>query len=583
MRCMRSFGTGCLRRGCNGTAAAALPTLLAALALASTSAAMAQTPPAGPDDPASAMYTLESIYQRLATGVPGSRRGAGFVEPTTAPGTPGRSLDDVMAVCPVADDTLAARPDEVLAGRTFWGLAGGGWGPQTGTAATASLSPSSTAVPAGFHAATTLEAVDSDLASANLRAGVNVFGVDGDPDVVDTASGTAKAHELLAGSTAWVDGEEVTGTLATRTLSATTTAVSAGYYAATDLATVDADLASANVRSGATLFGIAGDPDVVDSSSGTATSGEVLAGRKAWVDGAEVTGTLATRTLSATTTAVSAGYYAATDLATVDADLAGANVRSGVTLFGISGDADVVDTSSGDATAADVALGKSAWVDGALISGTLVCPPPPPAGPQPPTALGVSTCVGLESCARVEWTPPATWDSFRVQRANGVGGTPPPASAFSDVATDLAVFAIQDTGLAAGVYWYRVATVVGGQSSSFTAPESVSIAAPVGPAPPTLVTVQSCPGADLCARVAWTPPAVYDGFAVQRATDLGTGSPPPSAAFADVASHVSNVRYDDTVPTAGVYWYRVATKLGAVRGPFTAPVPIDIIFVSGGY
>ena len=579
MRCTLSFGTGRLRRW-SRTTAATLLTILAASAL--TSAARAQGPPAGPDDPASAMYTLEAIYQRLATGAPGSRRGAGFVEPTTAPGTPGRSLDDVMAVCPVAADTLAARPDEVLAGRTFWGLASDGWGLQTGAAATASLSPSSTAVPAGFYAPTTLEAVDGDLASANLRAGVNVFGVHGDPDVVDTASGTAKAHELLAGSKAWVDGEEVTGTLATRTLSATTTAVSAGYYVATDLTAVDADLAGANVRSGVTLFGVAGDPDVVDTSSGTATSGELLAGRKAWVDGAEVTGTLATRTLSATSTAMSAGYYAATDLATVDADLAGANVRAGVTLFGISGDLDVVDTSSGDATAADVALGKSAWVDGALVSGTLVCPPPPPAGPQPPTALTVSTCVGLESCARIAWTPPAIWESFRVQRANGVGGTPPPASAFADVVADVAVFAVQDTGLAAGVYWYRVAAVVGGQSSSFTAPESVSIAAPVGPAPPSLVTVVTCPGAPGCARVAWTPPAIFDGFAVQRAIDLGTNGPPPDGAFADVAPHVSNVRYDDTVPAEGIYWYRVATNVGGVRGPFTAPVPIYIQFLPEG-
>ena len=52
-------------------------------------------PPAGPDDPGSAMYTLEDIYNYLDTGVAGSKREGGFVEPTTEPGSTGHTLDDV--------------------------------------------------------------------------------------------------------------------------------------------------------------------------------------------------------------------------------------------------------------------------------------------------------------------------------------------------------------------------------------------------------------------------------------------------------------------------------------------------------
>jgi hypothetical protein len=47
-----------------------------------------------------------------------------------------------------------------------------------------------------------------------------------------------------------------------------------------------------NIRSGVTIFGVSGDPNVVDTSSGDAAAGNILSGKKAWVDGSEVTGTL---------------------------------------------------------------------------------------------------------------------------------------------------------------------------------------------------------------------------------------------------------------------------------------------------
>jgi hypothetical protein len=52
-------------------------------------------PPAGPDDPASAMYTIEDIYHYLDTGVKGTKRTGGFVEPTLPPGPTGHTLNQV--------------------------------------------------------------------------------------------------------------------------------------------------------------------------------------------------------------------------------------------------------------------------------------------------------------------------------------------------------------------------------------------------------------------------------------------------------------------------------------------------------
>ena len=236
---------------------------------------------------------------------------------------------------------------------------------------TATISATGAVVNAGYYEATNLGTVDPDLATANLRAGVTIFGVTGSPMVVNTASGNATSNDLLAGRVAWVDGAAVTGAIPARTLSGTTTVVNAGYYAAANLAAADPDLATANLRAGVTIFGVTGSPMVVNTASGNATSNDLLAGRVAWVDGAAVTGAIPARTLSDTTTVVNAGYYAADALNTVEVDLATDNILSGANIFGVTGLPFVVNTASGNATSNDLLAGRVAWVDGAAVTGAI--------------------------------------------------------------------------------------------------------------------------------------------------------------------------------------------------------------------
>ncbi len=89
---------------------------------------------AAPDDPASAMYTVDDIYYRLNDGTIGAKRGTGFTGPTAGPASTGPTLDDVMDKAPVADNTSGAAPADVASDKTYWGLrTDGSWGPQTGT------------------------------------------------------------------------------------------------------------------------------------------------------------------------------------------------------------------------------------------------------------------------------------------------------------------------------------------------------------------------------------------------------------------------------------------------------------------
>ncbi|NJO15529.1 MAG: DUF1566 domain-containing protein [Thioploca sp.] len=54
-----------------------------------------------------------------------------------------------------------------------------------------------------------------------------------------------------------------------------------------------------------------------------------------------------------------------------DANLISSNIKAGVTILGVSGDKNVVDTSSGNANSSYLLEGQKAWVDGKEITGSL--------------------------------------------------------------------------------------------------------------------------------------------------------------------------------------------------------------------
>ena len=311
-----------------------------------------------PDVPGNTQsFTLEDIYNRLDTGAAGVQ--STFTEPAAGPGTGTmHDLNEIMAQAPAIDNTDGATETNVLDGKTFWGLTGGQWGAQTGNIPTQTVSNTTVSQLAGYYNAFDLSAVDTDLASGNIRSTVSIYGVAGDPNVVNTSSGDAAAGEILQGKKAWVDGAEVTGNIATQTVDNTTVNQAAGYYDAFNLSTEDPDLATGNIRSGFSIYGVAGDPMVVDTSSGDAVAGEILQGKKAWVDGAEVTGNIATQTVVSTTVNQAAGYYNAFDLSAVDTDLVFGNIKTGVDIFGVTGSY-AGTTCSGDATTTDVLYPKT--------------------------------------------------------------------------------------------------------------------------------------------------------------------------------------------------------------------------------
>ncbi len=166
----------------------------------------------------------------------------------------------------------------------------------------------------------------------------------------DNTSG-AQPGEVLAGKSFWslrTDGAGSStwglsvGTLPTRTVDPTTVLQLAGNYAAFNLSVVDPDLVSGNVRATATIFGVTGNAYVANTSSGNALPGEILTGRVAWVDGAQITGTMPNNgavTIAPGTAAqtIPAGYHNGSGTVAGDGNLLAGNIRSGVDIFGVTG------------------------------------------------------------------------------------------------------------------------------------------------------------------------------------------------------------------------------------------------------
>ncbi len=225
------------------------------------------------------------------------------------------------------------------------------------------LSAANDTVAQGFYAATTLSAVDTDLAAANIKDDVTIFGK------IGTFSHTTTpitASTVKTGLVGFENGNQITGT-GTKTLAAANETVEAGYYEATTLSAVDADLATTNILNGKTIFGFAGVDTVRDIADADLTIAETPTGKKFYaVTGGVKTGT-GTKTLAAANETVDAGYYEATTLSAVDSDLAAANIAVGKTIFGFIGsytsDGEVKSTGTLTSSGVDVTPTDTVLID----------------------------------------------------------------------------------------------------------------------------------------------------------------------------------------------------------------------------
>lgn len=125
-----------------------------------------------------------------------------------------------------------------------------------------------------------------------------------------------------------------------------------------------------------------GTADFYDTSDATATAANVLTGKNAYIGSGKVSGTMTNNgavsgsiSMAAGTYTVPAGYHSGSGTVSIasaeQAKLKSANIKSGVTILGVAGSSTVVDTSDATAAAGTIVNGKTAYVNGAKITGSL--------------------------------------------------------------------------------------------------------------------------------------------------------------------------------------------------------------------
>lgn len=199
--------------------------------------------------PSASFYTLSDVYDRLTTNTVATEGGHSFsFDDALSPS--GHTLSDIYEAIPTIN------PGKLLNDTTYLGI--------TGTIHYKSLSNSSLNVEQGYYdTATTLDTIDTDLITGNIKSGVNLFGING---TLLPSGGDTMPSDVLTGKTFFgaSQGDWVlqTGTMANNgnfslTPSSSDQEVAIGYYSGGTLVG-DVDLTASNIKSGVNIFGIDG-------------------------------------------------------------------------------------------------------------------------------------------------------------------------------------------------------------------------------------------------------------------------------------------------------------------------------------
>lgn len=256
-----------------------------------------------------------------------------------------------------------AVPSDIIAGKTAYLKDGIATGTMTNNGAI-SITPSSAiqTIPAGYHngngkVRAVTATVDSNIQPNNIKRGVAILGVTGTLDNLDTSDATANRSTILSGSTAYVKGEKVTGSMPnngklTYTPQTRAQSIPSGYTSGGSVAAVtaaiDSNIRAGNIKSGITILGVTGNlTDAgINTSDATATASQILAGQTAYVNSEKITGTMTNRgalsvTPSINSKSYNSGYYSGISVSpvtsSIDGNIQASNIKQGITILGVTG------------------------------------------------------------------------------------------------------------------------------------------------------------------------------------------------------------------------------------------------------
>lgn len=162
---------------------------------------------------------------------------------------------------------------------------------------------------------------DAEILPQNIRTGVQIFDIRGEYEGLDTSNATATPSDILSGKTAYVNGEMITGDIASYA-GIDVDAISASYWdneqifyaygnfgstamfegggmlglrCPFSLIANTAGLYPWDLRAGVTCLGVTGTlEEGINTSDATATANDIAEGRTAYVNGERIEGTVST-------------------------------------------------------------------------------------------------------------------------------------------------------------------------------------------------------------------------------------------------------------------------------------------------
>ena len=201
---------------------------------------------------------------------------------------------------------------------------------------------------------------------------------------IDTSDATATSSDILSGKTAYVKGIKVEGNIPSKsqeiyTPSTSEQYINSGQYlSGTQIISGDYNLIADNIKNGVSIFNVTGTHVGIESlTESNVSSDDIKNGKIAYGNnGEKITGTAYTinQTVNITPNVddhyLKPGFYNGINIPG-DSDLTADNIKKNIEIFGVTGTYEGTDTSDATATAADILTGKTAYVNGEKLTGTI--------------------------------------------------------------------------------------------------------------------------------------------------------------------------------------------------------------------
>ena len=255
-------------------------------------------------------------------------------------------------------------------------------------------------VPQGYHNGLGTVSIDDDeqdkIIPENIKSGVNILGIDGAYEGLNTADATATANEILNGKTAYVNNQKLIGSMPNHgafnreiSVKSDSYTIPAGYHNGLGSISINeveqAKIIASNIKAGVNILGVTGThEDGLDTSDADATASDILSNKTAYVNGEKITGSMTNRGAVAYEISsiyddytIPAGYHNGYGTVSFDPDekakFISENIKSGVYILGVEGtyEGNSLDTSDANANDSQILEGATAYVNGEKVTGTM--------------------------------------------------------------------------------------------------------------------------------------------------------------------------------------------------------------------